>query len=264
MQFASDAIFARAGAPASLPAHLPAATGVRIYLVIERIAPAAYVEGMLARAAFARGALDESKRHALRLPPSGLRDEFLGRIAQARGEESAAQAYFLAGGDFFAIQDDVDRLARRDPAAAYELEHTLKNRLQALTTHPDAVAESYWHLGQIATMRSWRYALGSQPRRHWVEVGMRDYRHAIALAPLAERYLLAAGAQALELHDLTGARQFYARAIDVNPASADAFAGLGVVALRSGDRAGAVRYAARSRSIDPASALLQSLQIDLK
>ncbi|HEY8296426.1 MAG TPA: tetratricopeptide repeat protein [Candidatus Baltobacteraceae bacterium] len=264
MQAASDAIFASAGSAISLPAHLPAAAGIGIYRAIERIAPAQYVEGMLARAELARGNLDAAQQHALRLPSAGLRDEYLGRIAQARGDESAAQAYFLAGADFFAIQDDVDRLAKSDPAAAYDLERTLKNRLQALTTHPDAVAESYWHLGQIATMRSWPYAVGSTARRHWTQVGMRDYRRAVALSPLAERYLLAAGTQALALGDLAGARGFYARAVDVNPASADAFAGLGVVALRAGDRASAQRYAARSRTIDPNSAMLRALQADLR
>ncbi|MGZ3574022.1 MAG: tetratricopeptide repeat protein [Vulcanimicrobiaceae bacterium] len=261
MQIASDAILSSAGSPYSLPAHLSPGMGVRIYTTIEWIAPAAYVEGMLTRAAFTRGDLDEAKRHALRLPESGLRDESLGRVAQAHGNERAAQRYYLASGDFFAIQDDVDRLSTRDPAAAYELELALKNRLQALKTHPDAVAETYWHLGQLATLRA-----VSEPRTstRWLATGMHDYRRAVALAPLSEKYLLAAGSQALTLGDLTAARRYFARTLDVDPASADAYAGLGVVALRLGDRETARMQAARSRAIDPNSSLLHALETALR
>jgi tetratricopeptide (TPR) repeat protein len=261
VQFASDAILSSAGSPQSLPAHLPAAIGVRIYEAIERVAPAAYVEAMLARAAFARGDLDEAKRHALRVPESALRNESLGRIAQARGDERAAQRYFLAPADVFSVQDDIDRLSTSDPAGAYELEMQLKDRLERLTTHPDAVAESYWHLGQLATLRAETEPPASA---HWLAVGMRDYRRAVALAPLSEKYLLAAGSQALTLGDAASARRYFARTIDADPASADAYAGLGVVALRTGDRATARSEAARSRSIDPNSSLLHALETALK
>ncbi len=262
MQFASDAVFSAAGSRISLPARLHPDAGVTVYRAIERIAPAPFVEGMLARAAFASGHFDEARRQAARLPNSSMREEFLGRIAQAQGNDAAAQAHFLAGADFFAIQDDIDRLAARSPVAAYALQLKLKNRLEALKTHPDAVAESYWHLGQLSTSRADRAPAAT--RAQLMRAGMRDYRTAVALAPLSEKYLLAAGTQELSIGETPGARGYFARMLDVNPASADAYAGLGLVALKQGHRASAQRYAERSASIDPNGGLLHALQAALR
>lgn len=257
VQAASDAIFSSAAAPSSLPARLPPSLGVRLYKSIASIAPAPYVQAMLAQAEFDRGNYAGAQAYAQRLPPSPRRSDMLGKIARKRGLDALAESYFLQANDVFAITADVNRLAVAHPAAAYRLEMRLKNRLQQLTTHPDAVAEAYWRLGQLSTARSYRRT-GSASTA-WLERGMRDYRHAIALAPLAEKYLLAAGAQALNLGEIPAARQFYRRAADVDPASADAYAGLGIAALDRGHLALARSYAARSAIYDPHSRILQTL-----
>lgn len=216
---------------------------------------------MLFAAEMARGDLRGARLHALRLPPGAVRHDYLARIDQAQGDDAAAQREYLAAADFNAIQSDVRRIAARDPARAYDLERKLKARLVALTTHPDAVAEATWHLGELATLRSYH---DPARRTQWLKVGMRDYRNAVALAPLSDKYLLAAGTQALALKDLASARRFYQRAIDVDPASADGYAGLGEVALLAGNRAQARAFAARSRSLDPDAKLLKKLEARLR
>lgn len=261
VQIGSDALFASAAVPGSLPARLSPALGRRIYDLIDRVAPAPYVEAMLARAALNRGDLSAAAKHARALPASAQRSDLLGLIARAKGQERSAQRYFLEADDIFAIDADVNRLARRDPVAAYRLEMRFKTRLSQLRTHPDAVAEAYWRLGELATQRA---AIAGPARSHWMHVGMRDYRQAIALAPLAEKYLLAAGAQAINMRRWADAQRYYRRAASVDPASADAYAGMGLAALHSGDRRAALRYAARSRSFNPHARILHTLETQLR
>jgi tetratricopeptide (TPR) repeat protein len=257
VQAASAAIFSRAAAPASLPAQLPVAWGVRAYGAIERIAPAPYVTAMLATAALDRNDLPLAQSYALRLPESAGRAELLGRVAQARGDETQASLYFIAANDVFAIRREVNRLAVRDPSAAYALQSRLTSRLQRTATHPDALADAYWELGRLATQLGY-----AQPahRRAWFEAGMRDYAAAVKLAPLAERYLIAAGSQELNLNEPASAYAFFKRASDGNPASANAYAGMGVASFRLGDVASAREYERLSRSYDPHSHFLHTLQ----
>jgi tetratricopeptide (TPR) repeat protein len=261
VQFASAALLSGASTAGSLPAHLPAQWGRSVYEVLERIAPAPFVESMLARNAFERDDLDAAERHALQLPASPARDEWLARIAQARGEHALAIEYFFVAPDVDAVQREVDRIARTDPAAAFALEDLFRVRLEALTTHPDAVAQAYWRLGQLATAQAERQP-GS--RAELLRTGMREYRHAIDLAPLSERYLLAAGTQALNMSDDPTARRYFQRGVDVDPTSAQAYAGLGLAALRQGDRATAQQAETRARSLDPNASLLLDLERALR
>lgn len=216
---------------------------------------------MLAQALLDRGDLRHAQSHAERLPPSPARDDLLGRIAQAGGDQAAAQRYFLAANDVFAIRGEVSRLAKHDKAGAYNLELRLTQRLQGAATHPDALADAYWELGRLAAQRG--YA-DPRHRRAWFKTGMHDYVEAVALAPFSERYLIYAGSQALNLNDPSQARVYFKRAADQNPASADAYAGLGVSAFRSGDTAKARAYAQLSRSYDPHSHFLHTLEALLK
>lgn len=89
------------------------------------------------------------------------------------------------------------------------------------------------------------------------------YAHALALAPLEERYLLAFGNQQLNLADLPAAERTFERARDVDPTSAEPLAGLGDVAFRQGDAAGARSYLARARALDPGSAAVRTLALKL-
>lgn len=248
VQLGSDAIFSKAGTAASLPAHLSPAFGKRVYGAIARIAPAPYVNAMLARAELDEGDLSAAERHARALPPSARRDDLLGRIAHARGDHAAAQRYFIAADDVFAIGEEVETLARRNPAEAYRVERLFVRRLERTATHPDALAEAYWRLGVLASQLG-RPALA-----------MTHYARAVNLSPLSAKYLIAAGFQAYDLHDDAAARTDFARAIAVDPSSADAYAGAGMTALRFGDRAAAERYAARSRASDPHSHALRTLE----
>lgn len=252
VQIGSDAVFSSAGVPGSLPAHLSPSFGTAIYRRLERVAPAPYVRMMLARAALNRGDLREAYAQAAPLPPSPVRAELLAEIAQTRGDDAEAQREFLRAADVAAVTAEVERLAVNRPAAAYSLELRLEKRLAALQTHPDAVADAYWRLGQIATQEG------------DLQLGLMQYRRAIALAPLDEKYLLAAGAQGLNMRDAKIARRWYRRTLSVDPASAIAYAGLGLAALMDGDRASARRYAARSRAIDPNAPILHTLEAKLR
>lgn len=252
VQLGSDAIFASVADAHSLPAHVPAQTGVAIYGAIARVAPAPYVNDMLARSALASGDLHMAQAYVQRLPVSANRSELQARLALARGDERAAQEAFVNAGDVLAIEAEVRGLAQRDPAAAYGLETQLKDRLKESSTHPDAVAEAYWHLAVLAA------------QQHRLGLAMANYRRAIALSPISSKYLISAGFQAYDLRLYAEAQRDFQRAIGVDPASADAYAGAGMVALRLGDREGAQAYAERSRALDPDSHALSTLQTQLQ
>jgi tetratricopeptide (TPR) repeat protein len=228
-----------------------------VYGAIDRVAPAPYVSKMLASAAFERGDLTRARAYAQRLPGSPARAELLGRIALARGDRVSAANYFIEANDVFGLRDEVKRLASRDVPAAYNLEMRVKERLALSATHPDALADADWQLGRLATRRG--YA-DRAARQAWFAEGLRDYEAAVQLAPTAERYLMAAGSQELNLNDPTSAMQYFQRVVNQNPASADAYAGLGVSQYRLGNVAEARRYERLSRSYDPRSHFLHTLE----
>lgn len=248
VQFASEAILAQAGQPHSLPARLHPAAGEAIYRGIARIAQAPFVDGMLARAALESGQIAQAQQYAQKLPDSATRDDLLGQVAQARGDDRTAEQYFVRAGDIEAIDRAVAALERTNPAYAYALEYGLMQRLQRSGTHPDAVAEAYWELGRLAWMQSER------------ALAMRNYDRAIALSPLSEKFLISAGFTSYAMRDYDASQRYFMRALGVNPASADAYAGAGMCAFRQGDRARAGYYAQRSRAIDPNSSPLHSLE----
>jgi tetratricopeptide (TPR) repeat protein len=248
VQIASDAIYSQSATPHSIPALLPAALGERIYSTIVQAAPAPYANAMLAYAAMQRGDLPDAQRFAQALPPSVRRDDLLGRIAAARGDHALADRYFVAADDVFAIGDEVETLSKRDPAAAYRVQEQFVKRLERNATHPDALAESYWRLGVLASK------MGNPA------LAMTHYVRAVDLSPLSAKYLISAGFQAYDLHRDAVARGYFQRALAVDPGSADAYAGAGMTALRFGDRASAKMYAMRSRKYDPHSHALFTLE----
>ncbi|HEV3154769.1 MAG TPA: tetratricopeptide repeat protein [Candidatus Baltobacteraceae bacterium] len=239
VQFASDAIFASAAVPGSLPSHLRPETGEAIYRAIARVAPAPYVNSMLAYAAFDRGDLDAARRYALALPPSNRRSDVLGRIALARGDVRGALRYFIQANDSDAVDAQVAILRKTDLPAAYALESKLKDRLERESTHPDALAQAYWRLGTLAIAQG-------KP-----QLALQNYGRAVQISPLSERYLLWAGYQAYDLNLLDEAGMYFDRAVSADPTSADAYAGHGLVALRRGDRATAISDEARARARNP-------------
>ncbi len=206
---------------------MPRSIGTTIYGALERIAPAPYVEEMLARNALSTNDLAGAEGYAIRLPASASRNELLAQIAERRGDAQLALEYYLVAPDVAAVERYVTGLARSDPAGAYALEKNLLNRLQSLTTHPDAVADAYWTLGRLATRHG--YLSPSVRSEAWKQ-SLVDYRQAIALAPLSEKYWLALGNQDVLMEDWQGARAAFASALDVNPKSVDAATGLALAA----------------------------------
>jgi len=262
VQFASSAIFSRAGSPISVPAHLNPRFGGRVYRSLERLWPAPFVEAMLARALLDAGDIDAASRQVQRMPPSAARSALAARVALARGDHEAAITDFLAALDIDGLQGEVDRLRESGRLIeAYQLEAATRERLARAGTHPDAVAESYWRSGVLARMLAVQDA-GRRDR--WLQQELGDYRQAFSLAPWSGKYWLEAGTAALVIGKLKDARVYYQRAIEVDPGMADAWAGLGVLALRNGDRRGALWYAARSRSVNPASTMLGRLDRGLR
>lgn len=263
VQLASYSLDSSAAAPGTLPTRVPFEFGLRVYRMLDRIAPAAFVESSLATAELARGDADAAERYALRLAASPARDELLARVAAARGQDALAAEYLLAAPDPAAIEARADEIARRDPSAAYALEGLLALRLERSRTHPDAVAQAYWRMGLFANRTAWRQVPGSARQHEWLDRGLSAFERAVGVAPLSERYAVAAANQANLLNDRERARDLFARAVAIDPASADAIAGLGVVAWESGDAAASSRYLARARSIDPQSLMVRALERDI-
>lgn len=218
------------------------------------------MEAALSDWALGNGDWKRALRYALRLPASPVRDELLARTAAARGDDMLALEFFLAAPDVSAVQAAAEKLARRDPAAAYRLENTLATRLAILGTHPDGVAEAHWNMGLFANRRAWREVPGSPAQRQWLRTGLRSFVAASDAAPFSGRYAIAAANQAILLENVPLGRRLFARAAAANPASADAIAGLGVGAYDSGDRSGAQRALQRARRIDPDALMVRALE----
>ena len=264
VQLASDAFDSRAAVAGTLPRRVPVSFGLSIYRLLDRIAPAPYVETSLAQEALGRGDADAAERYAVRLPASPIRDELFARIALTRRQSVLSREYFLAAPDPDAIGTSAQALALRDPAAGYALERLLEVRLARSGTHPDAVAESYWQMGRLANRTAWRQLPGSALQRAWLSRGLRDFEAAIRLAPLSERYVVEAANQADLLGERDRAQELFRQAVDIDPASADAVAGLGVMAWQNGDRRAASAYLARARALDPDALMVRALERDLR
>ena len=254
----------RAAAPGTLPALVPHSFGLAVYRWLDRVAPAPFVEATLAQQALDAGDPETAQRYALRLPPSPARDELLARVAAADGDSSLALEYWLAAPDVDAVQARVDTLGTTDPRAAYDLEGLLKVRLEGLRTHPDAVAETSFRMGELANVVARRERPGSSVSREWFARGMGDLDYAAGLSPLDDKYLISAANQAVLLGRLDRAGVLFAQTLRGNPASADAVAGLGVVAYQRGNYPMAAAYLARARALDPGSAMVLALERELR
>jgi O-antigen ligase/tetratricopeptide (TPR) repeat protein len=249
VQLASDAVFARAGAPLSLPSRLDPALGASLYRSIERVTALPFVEATLAEAALRDGDINAASAHAYRLPEGPVRDELLARVAEARGDTAAAMELFLDAGDDQALQRYVDRLSARGRyRKAYDFEARVRDRFEAAPTRPNAAADSWWRLGRLAV------------RLHRPAEAKLDFARADAIAPLNTKYLIDAGTLALAQRDAPSATATFAKTRQIDPASADAVAGLGLAALLGGDVAQARRYSELANQLRPRAALVVRLR----
>lgn len=247
VQFASDALYAPAAAPHALVARVPLTFGLAIYRAIDKVAPVAYVSDALATTALAQGDLDAAQRYAMQMPAGERRDDLLGKIAAARGDDALARAYYFAATDVAAVQHAVAVLARTDIYGAIATEAQFRERLIALGTHPDAVAQSYY---LSANYEVWL-------RRYLTGLALDE--QALALAPMNLTYLLSAANNAYLGGDLADAQRYFARGVAVSPGGGDCYAGLGLVALRRGDRARAQAYLQQARAVEPHAPMIRAL-----
>lgn len=264
IQLASDSFSASAAVAGTVPARVPVAFGAAVYRVLDRVAPAPYVETTLAAYELSLGRTGAALLYARRLPPSPWRDETFARVSAARGDAALALEYELAAPNVDAVQAAVAGLLPSSPAAAYALERALNARLSLTTTHPDAVAETSWRMGLLANRQAWREIPASPTQVSWLRRAMRNFQTATDLAPFSEKYAIAAANQAALLGDLVRASQLFARAVAADPASADAVAGLGVVAFQRGDLASARAYLVRARHLDAHALMVRALERDLR
>ncbi|HTU69083.1 MAG TPA: hypothetical protein VMF11_02085 [Candidatus Baltobacteraceae bacterium] len=247
IQFASDALYARA-APHAPVAHIPVGFGVRVYRALDAIAPQGFVEDALGMNALEQGDAAAAQRYALRMPPGPRRDELLAQIAQAQGQDALARQYYFAAADVEAMQREIMALAQTDQPAALKLESAFRERLIALGTHPDAVAQSYAISGGI---EGWRH--------HYAAAFALNER-ALALAPLNVGYVLLAANSAYDGHDDATARRLFRRGIVIDPRCGNCYAGLGLLAIREGNRAQAQADLARALTVDPHAQEIAALE----
>ncbi len=185
-------------------------------------------------------------------------------LERARGDGDAAARDDLAAGDFEAFAEDLDRLAATGRLErALELARAAVARLSLDRTEPDSLAQAQYGLGILEEARAQTYPSGSARRRRHAEAAAAAYAAAVELGPLDERYLLAAGNQALNLGSWNDAAATFGRAAALDPTSADPIASMGDLAYRRGDRAAARSYLARARALDPRSAAVTRLAAKL-
>jgi len=252
VQFASDGLYARAASPHALVARIPLSFGLRVYRAIDSVAPVGFVSDALATTALADGDLNAAQRYARQMPAGERHDDLLGKIAAARGDDDLAREYYYEATDVAATQREIALLARTNLPAALHTEARFRDRLLALGTHPDAVAESFWLSGLYAA------------KQNQYTAALAFDRQAVALAPLNMAYVLSAASHAYFANDLRDAQYFFTRAIALNPAGGDAYAGLGLVALREGDRVRARAYLRQARAVDPRAPTVASLAAALR
>jgi O-antigen ligase len=205
-QLASSAVFSRAAAPFSFPAHLPPQLGIRIYDGLTRAVPLPLLDVILTDEALSRRDMRAAEQYAARIPAGTLASETQARVALAQGDDAKAFRLYLDAGDDEALQTLVDFLrVLRGARVAHELESRVRDRLAAAGTRPNALADSWWRLGDFASR------LGD------LGEAADDYDHAIALAPLNTKYLIDSGRLALRRRDWSTAVARFTRATEIDP-----------------------------------------------
>jgi tetratricopeptide (TPR) repeat protein len=261
VQAASSAFAAAAAAPYSAARHVPVRFAVEVYGALSRFAPAPYVVSTLAAYELERGDNVAAHAYAIALPASPERDDLLAR--SAGNDATLAFEYYLAAPDVAAVEAYVESVATHDPAKAYALEAILSRRLVLSQTHPDGVAETQWHMGLLANRRAWREIPDSPAQGVWLRRALNAFSNALRLAPLSDRYAIAAANQAMLLGEIDRSAALFAQAERSNPGSADAIAGLGVAAYQRGDVRAAADALARARRVDPNALMVRALAHDL-
>ncbi len=263
LQFVSGSLLSTYATPESLVARLPGGAGERVAAWTGDWILPPTLRLVLARQAVAEGDLAQAQRRIDALPPSRDRAALAGQIAEQRGDHAAALSNFLVAGDLAGLEREEQFVEQSgDIVRAVALQREIVSRLERDPTQPDALAEAWWRLGLVEETDAYHHAIDA--RRPFGLRSIAAYEHAVALAPLSEKYLIAAGSQELNLDDADRALAYFERARDVDPTSAQAWVGLGEVALYRGDRAAAQRYLARARRLDPSLPAVHRLGAKLR
>lgn len=233
--------------------YVPAAVAARV----DSLAPDLPLPGelrlVLARRALANGAFDLAAAHVARLPASRDRAELSGALAEHRGDTATAVRDFLDAGDIDGIERRADALAASGRGGeALLLQRAAIARAQQDPAQAGNLPEAYYRLALLEQQLAYQIpdiAARTGPQAQ----SLADYRTAAELAPLEERYLIAAANEEINVGDLDAALGFFERAREADPSSAEAVAGFGDVAERRGDVAAAKAYLAQGRRLNPDS-----------
>ena len=147
---------------------------------------------------------------------------------------------------------------------ALSLQRQLAERLSDDPSQVDAQADTWLSIGRLEQAAAYRFGPATSSGRAAADRSAVAYARAVALAPLSERYLIAAGSQALNLGRLDAAQAYFVRARDADPAAAEAYAGLGEAALRRGDRSEARAELARAEHFGPQLDSVRTLARELE
>jgi len=248
LQLVATSLLGGFARPESFAARLPVGLGDRLADAVGAGRLPQPLRLVLARQAVASGNLALAERRVLSLDPSWDRSSLEGQIAELRGDHRGAVRNFLAAGDLAGLEREEQIVeGSGNIAGAVALQH-----------------EIVWRLGLVEETQAYHQPLSPKARYPFAARSLDAYEHAVALAPLSEKYLISAGSQELNLDRVASAQTYFERARDVDPTSAQAWVGLGEVALYRGDRATAVRYLARARRIDPTLPAVQRLDAKLR
>ncbi len=244
VQLASTAAYGDLAAPRSFPAALHAADPALLR---------PFLGGRRARAAAAVhvGDLAEAERLLAGAPDDPETADLRGRIAEARGGRAAAIAAYVRAGDVVRAQGLIDALVPTDLAGALADQRRLVAALAADSRAEEVTGDAWLRLGVLQAQAG--YADPARRGRFWREAET-SYRHALALAPNDNSYLLSAAYQALADGHTADALRWYRRATEIVTNSADGFAGLALTEAARGDCAHALQSYARWRSLRAAAA----------
>jgi len=241
---------------------VPAEAAARVDALDPRFPVPIALRIVIARQALARGDLAVAVRQIDALPPSRDRAELNGMLSERRGDNAAAVRAFLEAGDVDAVERHVAAEQKAgNLSAALRLQREMIARLHADPTSSGALPEAYYQLGLLE--QSYAYTLPIDDRSQYQRQSLEAYESAVSLAPLAERYLIAAGNEELNLGDNERAELYFQRTREVAPTSAAAWAGSGDVAYRRGSIAQACADLAEARKLSPTMPAVRRLSAEL-
>ena len=262
-QATAVALLGGVGSPLSLAAHVPLAVAGPLEDLGGGALLTPALRLVLARQAVARGDLPAAQRRIAALNAGRDRDALSGQVEDLLGHRDAAIRDFLAAGDLAGLERESKAIeAAGDSHGAVVLQREIVRRLAADPTERDDLADAWWRLGYLEQNDGYHhYPISS--RRPWVERSLDAYAHAVALAPLAERYLVSAGNESLNLGDVKRAERYFMRAREADQTSALPYVGLAEVAVRRRDFAGARKFYARAARIAPDAPAVVRLRAEL-